>query len=307
VTSITPAPTAPDGSHGWYKRSVHVLVAADGLGVPVSATRCVLDPTGPVGAFDALPAGCPLAGAGGDVINDGTHTISAASANVAGEKEAPVSLTLKIDRTPPTVTCSPGAEFVTGGGGEVVVARVKDATSGPLSSVVYAPASVRTIGAKQARLTGYDNAGNATTVSCPYRVLGHLTSWMDWTFDHYSRYTTVTQLDAERVPIGAVIRLACRGRGCPFVARSIRVAKRSCRGKRCATSSTSGSSTSRTVDLARLLAHRHLAPRTRLVVSITKTNLFGAMWTFTIRPARDPSNTKACLVPGSFAEVFAGC
>jgi hypothetical protein len=51
-----------------------------------------------------------------------------------------------------------------------VSATVSDATSGPAAPTVSAPADMTTAGQKSVTLTGYDNAGNSATITCPYQV-----------------------------------------------------------------------------------------------------------------------------------------
>jgi NPCBM-associated, NEW3 domain of alpha-galactosidase/Periplasmic copper-binding protein (NosD) len=76
----------------------------------------------------------------------------------------------KIDQTPPVLTCGTTPTFVLNGPGGSVSASVSDATSGPATPTVSAPADVSTAGQKSVTLTGYDNAGNAATITCPYQV-----------------------------------------------------------------------------------------------------------------------------------------
>ena len=175
TTTITLAPATPDGQNGWYTSPVTVTVAAtDGAGGSgVAETRCVLDPASAPATFDDIPAGCAYTGAGADVTTNGIHAVYAASADNTGNEETPVSASLKIDQTDPTVTCdvaSPGPVFLLMGSGGNVTATVTDTPSGPAQESESAGANVATVGNKIASLTGEDNAGNSSTVSCPYRV-----------------------------------------------------------------------------------------------------------------------------------------
>ena len=149
--------------------------------------RCALDPPSAPPSFDGLPAACPFAGAGATVRADGRHIVYAASENAANEKEAPIpSASFAIDATPPTVRCGAAPTFVTGGSDERVTAAVADRTSGPTSSVVSAAARVGSTGSKRLRLTGRDNAGNTTAVSCRYRVLGRIQTVTVWGYDAHA-------------------------------------------------------------------------------------------------------------------------
>jgi hypothetical protein len=80
------------------------------------------------------------------------------------------SLTVKVDRTPPSLRCESPAPVIPLGASGTISASVSDATSGPERPQVSAVADTTTTGAKTKSLTGTDNAGNATTVSCAYTV-----------------------------------------------------------------------------------------------------------------------------------------
>ena len=112
VTSISPTPTAPNGSAGWYVSPVTVAVsAADGSGL-VTDTRCVLDPAVPPATFADLPPGCAFAGGGAPIATPGPHTVYAASLDASGNAGTPVSATFRVDSTPPVLTCpSPAPRF----------------------------------------------------------------------------------------------------------------------------------------------------------------------------------------------------
>jgi virginiamycin B lyase len=171
-TAIALAPAAADGHNGWYVSPVHVTVSASdsAAGSGIAETRCVLDPASTPASFDEIPSGCAYLGAGADVTRDGKHVLYAAGVSKAGSEETPVSASFNIDTTPPTVTCNPPPTFVAGGAGGAVSATVSDGTSGPAQTSVSAPADASSAGQKSVSLTGADNAGNQTTVSCSYTV-----------------------------------------------------------------------------------------------------------------------------------------
>ena len=73
------------------------------------------------------------------------------------------------DTTAPTVTCDAPPTFTVGQSGEVT-ATVTDTGSGPEADTVSAPADTATAGSRSVELTGRDQAGNETTVSCDYVV-----------------------------------------------------------------------------------------------------------------------------------------
>ena len=172
VTTISLSPAVPNGNNGWYTGPVGVSVsAADDGGSGVAETRCVLDPATPPSAFGDIPAGCSYLGAGAYVAGDGQRRVYAASADNAGGGETPVNASLQIDGTPPTVTCaSPTPTFQPGSAGGTVDATVSDKGSGPVSASVSAVVSATTPGANTVELGGEDEAGNTTTVTCPYLV-----------------------------------------------------------------------------------------------------------------------------------------
>lgn len=293
TTRIVLSPATPTGSAGWYRGAVRVSTVPDGLGVLVPQMRCALDPPSAPPSFYGLPAACPFAGAGATVRADGRHIVYAASENAANEKEAPIpSASFGIDATPPTVRCGAAPTFVTGGSDERVTAAVADRTSGPTSSVVSAAARVGSTGSKRLRLTGRDNAGNTTAVSCRYRVLGRIQTVTVWGYDAHATYTRLTSLVAGKVPAGATVRVSCRGGGCPFAVRAIHVAAKP---------------GDHTVDLTKPFHNRRLRVHDRLQVSVAEPNRFGETWILQIRAAkRAPASQEACLSPASFTKQYHG-
>ena len=106
TTAIALVPDAPNGLNGWYTSPVGVSVSAtDGTGVGVYQTRCAVDPQTPPASFFGLPdSACSPA----PIDSDGTHTVVAASEDNDNNVESPpVSRTLKIDRTAPTIVAAP--------------------------------------------------------------------------------------------------------------------------------------------------------------------------------------------------------
>ena len=170
VTSIALDPASPSGENGWYTAPVGVSITASDDGSGVASTRCVLDPATPPTTFDDLPTtGCAYLGDGASVSGDGEHTVWAASIDAAGNAETPVSASIRIDTTAPTVTCD-ASTFTLGSTGDRVTAIVDDGTSGPVDASVSTSATATTAGVNSAEVTGTDDAGNATSVSCSYLV-----------------------------------------------------------------------------------------------------------------------------------------
>jgi hypothetical protein len=121
-------------------------------------------------------------GSGANAAEDeGTWSFRVKAVDAGGLASAYAETTslVVVDKTSPTVSCDlPTPVFLLGGAGGSVTASVSDpthngATSGAVATPVSATvssANVSSAGAKTASLTGVDNAGNSTTVSCPYIV-----------------------------------------------------------------------------------------------------------------------------------------
>lgn len=303
TTGISLTPAAPDGSNGWYVHPVNVAVSASDLASTVTAINCVLDPASAPTSFGALPASCPfLAPGGGTVAANGRHAIFAAAANAAGYAAAPVSRSFQIDTVAPQVTCSPTPDFPLLGSGGLVAATVTDGTSGPAAPIVAAPANVSHSGKQIAILTGRDNAGNSTTVSCSYRVVApRVATTFTYTFTAFPRYTIFDSLTARKVPRGAQLTVTCKGRGCPFKRRVVHppntrlVCKR--HHKHC---KRKPAPTLEDINLEPLIGHRHLLVNARLTLTVTKPDTIGVISVFTIRRLAGPRVTgPTCLAPGS--------
>ena len=216
VTSVSLSPAAPNGRNGWYLSPVQVAVTASDDVSTVAETSCALDPPETPTGFGALSPGCPFAGAGGGTVaGDGAHSVYASSIDSAGDAGAVGGVSFRIDRTPPTVTCGPTPTFVLGKRGEVT-ATVTDATSGPISDVVAARPNASIPGTRTVTLTGFDNAGNAATVRCPYRVLARrIDARLNWGANQFPSFTVISGLTLVHVPSGARIVLVCKGAACP--------------------------------------------------------------------------------------------
>ncbi|HEY1590665.1 MAG TPA: hypothetical protein VGF81_02660 [Solirubrobacteraceae bacterium] len=98
VTAVTLSPSRPSGSNGWYVGPVVVTVSATDNGWGIAQTRCVVDPSTVPVSFDQLAPACD---SGVTVIGNGHHFVFAASRDVAGNKEVPISRLFYIDRRPP--------------------------------------------------------------------------------------------------------------------------------------------------------------------------------------------------------------
>lgn len=146
--SDQPVISGTQGQNGWYTSDVTVAWNWTDSGSGVNTADCTQSSTS---------------------SGEGSVTLSASCADLAGNVGSD-SVTVKIDTTPPTVSCtSPAPVFALGATGSVTAA-VSDATSGPAQATVSATADTSSAGVKTVSLTGQDNAGNSTSVTCPYTV-----------------------------------------------------------------------------------------------------------------------------------------
>ncbi len=162
VTSLSISPSSPSGSNNWY----------DGPTAP-TVTLSPTDTGGPgvEATYYTINGGPQQTYSGSFSLPDGTDVVSYWSVDNAQNTEAAnTSATYQVDTTPPTVTCAAEPTFALNGAGGAVSATVADTTSGPAAKTVSAPADVSSAGQKSVMLTGHDNAGNMSTVSCPYQV-----------------------------------------------------------------------------------------------------------------------------------------
>jgi hypothetical protein len=300
ATSIGLSPTRASGNNGWYVTPVRVAVSATVLNSAVTQTNCVLDAADAPTSFGAMPAGCAYLGTGATVSGDGLHTLYAASVNTVGEQETPVSSSFKIDLTAPQLACVSLPTFTFGMSNAAVFATVSDAASGPASATVSARADVSSAGAKIVRLTGFDNAGNSSTVTCGYTVQApglNPTPFIYFNFEFHKSFTIVRSMVVTPVPALANVRVSCAGHGCPFKARVLpAIARVRCRGKRC--EPRKRRSNTHTVQLTSLFRSRHLAVGAKVTVAIVQRNRIEKVYRFRIRSNRKPSLSVVCLSPG---------
>lgn len=169
TTTITLAPSSPNGSNGWYVSAVGVTVAATDPDSTVAQKRCVLDPPSVPAAFADLPdAECPITSVGAD----GAHVIYAASVDGEGNVEATLaSASFSIDATAPTLSPSlnVASPITVGQTGVVASPNASDTTSGVASSSCDA-VDTSTPGVHTVSCTATDNAGNTRTASLTYVV-----------------------------------------------------------------------------------------------------------------------------------------
>jgi hypothetical protein len=316
VSTITLSPATPSGQNGWYT-SVSAVVSAIGA----KSTNCELDPDQAVIAYDEIPPGCPYSGKGAAVTGDGMHTIYAASINSFGDKEVPVSVSLQIDTTPPTLTCTATPSFVVGTRNATVTASVSDSLSGPSSPQASASIDTSTIGSFAQTVFGTDNAGNTGRVGCAYNVVPKAlesTPRLESRFARargsrrpsggaglgVSQSETISELIVTAVPEHAAVNLLCHGRGCPFISAD-NVTGKWCSKSPCRTHGVLWPGR-HSVELTGLFKDAQFAPGSRLKISVTETNAIGRVWLFSFRAGKPPTNIVSCLEPGSTVPG-AGC
>ena len=89
-------------------------------------------------------------------------------------------------------------------------------------------------------------------------------------------------LSIRSLPAGATVRLACRGRGCPFKTRTRRVRR-----------------ATRSLGLLALVRGMTLRPGARFEVTVTAPETVGKVARFTTRRGSNPRAVALCLPPGS--------
>jgi FG-GAP repeat len=302
-SQFTVSPAAPDGRNGWYVSPVHVTVSASDLSSAALQVRCALDPASAPASFFTLPNTCAYGGSGADITGDGRHLLYAASANAGGYVEpAPQLQTVQIDRSRPTVKCTPAPMFLLHGRGGLVSARVSDPTSGPAAPIVAGAARVGKAGGFSVTLTGSNSAGLTAVVHCRYSVLApRLRSSIQYAYSLFGSQTEFTALTAARVPPGGKVSIACAGGGCPFGHRSLTAPsthKVCSKGKHRKCRRTQLTS-SRAFDLEPFFRGHRLSPGANVNFTISKAYTIGAIYQFTMRAGSAPRTSSNCLAPGS--------
>ena len=157
------------GLNGWYTSDVTVsLSGTDGSGVGVKATSYSLD-NGPWQTYNSVSSVV--------IATEGIHTLQYYSTDFFGNKEETRTLTLKIDKTAPTINIlapATGTDYVlqTAQNASYTCA---DATSdvascsGPVAS--GSAFDTATDGSKVFTVTARDQAGNTAVATSTYRVI----------------------------------------------------------------------------------------------------------------------------------------
>jgi streptogramin lyase len=123
-------------------------------------------------------------------------------------------------------------------------------------------------------------------------------STMTWSFGWARAYTVVESLVAHGLPVGGVVEIVCRGRGCPFVRRRFVSAGdgRRCRGRGC---SKRGAALGASANFAGLFRGRRLGVGARITVSVTRSGWTGKSFAFAVRADGAPRVRITCLSSGS--------
>jgi len=168
-TPTTTASVVPDpNAAGWHRGNARIdlkaVPAPDG-GAVASITHS---------ESGAQTGGATVAGANAsiEVFAEGVTQVSFHATDVNGVNEPAQSLTVRIDKTPPTITCPTSAPtFLLNEAGSQVHATVADGLSGPTTTALMAAADTTTVGEKSASFTATDRAGNESAAGCAYVVV----------------------------------------------------------------------------------------------------------------------------------------
>lgn len=133
-----------------------------------------------------------------------------------------------------------------------------------------------------------------TVVKPPRRILGLITSTMQWNFYFTPTYTKVLALVVNAAS-GATVTTTCRKTGCPFAKKATLVTNTGL----CAQRHTRTCAPHGWLDLALGFRDRRLAVGARITVAITRPGWIGKYYRFTIRAGRSPRIQIACLATGT--------
>lgn len=108
------------------------------------------------------------------VAHDGVHTLDCQATDQIGNTgvgpgSSPMPIVIRIDQTPPAVTC-PAPPRVRHRRDAHLVATVSDSTSGPAAATVVVRLDTSRVGLFTVPVTGFDVAGNESTATCGYIV-----------------------------------------------------------------------------------------------------------------------------------------
>lgn len=167
-----------------------------------------------------------------------------------------------------------------------------------LSSVATCTLRYSAIGAHSISVV-YSGDGNfagssSTPAALQVQPLGTLAATMRWSFVSTDSYTKVLTLAVSSAPLGAQVRVTCRGGGCPFARSTMVVTKR----LRCSSKAKSCPAIG-TLDLTSRFQKHRLRSAATITVQVVRAGWVSRVFTFVARPPGVPRTTSACLAPGA--------
>ena len=129
-----------------------------------------------------------------------------------------------------------------------------------------------------------DVPGNRVDEDCsggpaPFPLLG---SFPSATFEFPRAFSRVLAVTVRQVRKGSTLRIACKGRGCPFKSRTRKLKRDAVK-----------------LAIERPLGRAKLRPGARLELRVTKPGTVGAVARFTVRSGAIPARRDLCLPPGA--------
>ena len=205
--------------------------------------------------------------------------------------------------TPPTdrpgpIEPSGSVEFLDGG--QPIGSCLSQALTrgGATCTVSYKAAGTHSVTARyggDANFKGSTSSSQTVgVVPLPGRVLGIITSTMQWSFSYTRAYTKILALVVNGAPAGATVLVNCHGPGCPFAKRAMAVAKI----RRCGPQGKQRCPTHGTINLAPGFKNHRLHVGARIKIEITRRSWVGKYYMFATRAGRGPRIQIACLAPG---------
>ena len=134
------------------------------------------------------------------------------------------------------------------------------------------------------QVVAVDRAGNAsaaTSVTVPVLPLPRITSGIRKRFLVFKTYTVFTKLVVRDAPVGALVRVSCKGRGCPK-----KPARRRSEGRK-------------EMPFTSYVKGRHLRSGAVLQIRITLAGHLGKVVKYRMRKGKRPVVTVQCLDPGA--------
>ncbi|MGZ4184055.1 MAG: Ig-like domain-containing protein [Solirubrobacteraceae bacterium] len=179
---------------------------------------------------------------------------------------------------------------------------IPSCTAQPLSdgraacTIIYRSAGVHRITTQYAgdpNFTSSTSSTEAITVTAPRPpILRKVSATIQWSFYYTPTYTRVLVLLVKGASTKAIVTVNCHGRGCPYVARTLRAPQT----KRCGANGRSTCATGN-VDVARTLKNRRLSVGTKITVVVGRPQWIAKYFGFTVRAGRGPRTQISCLAP----------